>query len=97
MAVDELPSPRRGGTAFWHSNRNGGISFSMSPSAFFVERTIRFSSVGGSVHLPSPLTTIENSSASSTTILLCMLSATLKQSKPGPKFDVVAGTVISTL
>eukprot|EP00966_Prymnesium_polylepis_P301935 6975699-Prymnesium_polylepis.1 len=56
-----------------------------------------FDSSRASVHRPSPSMCIENVSARSITMRLCMFRAMPKQSKPGPRLLVVAGTVSSIL
>ena len=90
------PIPRVGGTAFWHSNWSGGISCPSVFSASLHIFTTMFFSVVSIVSEPSPSTVNENLSALSTVTRFHTSSAKPKESKPGPRLAVVAGTLTTT-
>ena len=95
-AADELPIPRVGCTALMHSKRSGGTSQPSARSARYVICGIILSSLQSSRSDPSPVIVIENLSARSTMMRFHTSSAKPKESKPGPRLAVVAGTLMTT-
>ena len=92
MAADDEPRPRLCGIRLVQARCSPGGETSIAAKVASIERTTRWRSSSGTSPAPSPATCTSSPSATSATRVSASSRAIPRQSNPGPRLALVAGT-----